>query len=116
MKILIAVDSYKGSCSTFEVANSIERGIRKVCKDSEIIKIPIADGGEGTVDSLVKGAGGRYETVRVKDPLGRDVECRYGILKDNAAIIEMAASSGLTLLRKEERNQWLLNIWSRADD
>lgn len=104
MKILIAVDSYKGSCSTFEVANSIERGIRKVCKDSEIIKIPIADGGEGTVDSLVKGAGGRYETVRVKDPLGRDVECRYGILKDNAAIIEMAASSGLTLLRKEERN------------
>ncbi|NLK35495.1 MAG: glycerate kinase [Gracilibacteraceae bacterium] len=104
MKILIAVDSYKGSCSTFEVANSIERGIRKVCKDSEIIKIPIADGGEGTVDSLVKGAGGRYETVHVKDPLGREIECRYGILKDNAAIIEMAASSGLTLLRKEERN------------
>ena len=104
MKILIAVDSYKGNCSTFEVANSIERGIRKVCKDSEIIKIPIADGGEGTVDSLVKGAGGRYETVHVKDPLGREIECRYGILKDNAAIIEMAASSGLTLLRKEERN------------
>jgi glycerate kinase len=111
MKILIAVDSYKGSCSTFEVANSIERGIRKVCKDSEIIKIPIADGGEGTVDSLVKGAGGRYETVHVKDPLGREIECRYGILKDNAAIIEMAASSGLTLLRKEERNPMITTTY-----
>jgi glycerate kinase len=111
MKILIAVDSYKGSCSTFEVANSIERGIRKVCKDSEIVKIPIADGGEGTVDSLVKGAGGRYETVHVKDPLGREIECRYGILKDNAAIIEMAASSGLTLLRKEERNPMITTTY-----
>lgn len=104
MKIVIAADSFKGSCSTFEVANAIENGIRKVFKDFEIIKIPVADGGEGTVDSLVKGTGGRYETVNVKDPLGRYIECKYGILKDNVAVLEMAASSGLTLLKEEERN------------
>jgi glycerate kinase len=104
MKVVIAADSFKGSCSTFEVASAIEKGIRRICMDAEIIKIPVADGGEGTVDSLVKGAGGKYETINVKDPLGRDIECKYGIIKDNVAVIEMAASSGLTLLKEEERN------------
>ncbi len=104
MKIIIAADSFKGSCSTFEVANSIERGIKSVHRDAEVIRIPVADGGEGTVDTLIKGAGGTYNTVIAKDPLGRDIECKYGILKDGTAIIEMAACSGLTLLKDEERN------------
>jgi len=111
MKIVIAADSFKGSCSTFEVANAIEKGIRKIHKDSEIIKIPVADGGEGTVDSLVRGAGGRYETINAKDPLGRDIECTYGVLNDNAAVIEMAASSGLTLLNEEERNPMITTTY-----
>ncbi len=104
MKIVIASDSFKGSCSTFEVAEAIERGIRKVHSDVEIIKIPVADGGEGTVDTLVKGTGGIYEKIKVVGPLGKIIESKYGILDGNIAIIEMAASAGLPLLKEEEKN------------
>ncbi len=104
MKIVIASDSYKGSCSTLEVANAIEKGIRKVYKDAEIIKIPVADGGEGTVDALVLGMNGKYEQVEVLDPLGKKIHARYGILNDSIAVIEMAAASGLPLVNEEERN------------
>ena len=104
MKIVIASDSFKGSCSTFEVAEAIERGIRKVQSDVEIIKIPVADGGEGTVDTLVKGTGGMYEKIEVIGSLGKIIKCKYGILHGNIAVIEMAASAGLPLLKEEERN------------
>lgn len=104
MKIVIASDSYKGSLSSMEVADSIEKGIRKLSKDAQIIKIPIADGGEGTVDALVSGACGTYEEVEVLDPLGRKIRTQYGIINDNIAVLEMASASGLTLINKDERN------------
>lgn len=104
MKIVIASDSYKGSFSTLEVANSIEKGIRNVYKDAKIIKIPVADGGEGTVDALVLGTNGRYEEVEVVGPLGEKVSAKYGILDGNIAVIEMAAASGLTLLDDTDLN------------
>ena len=104
MKVVIAPDSFKGSCSTFEVAQAIENGIRRVFKDAEIIKIPIADGGEGTVDAFVLGGKGRYEEAEVGNPLRKNVKAKYGILDDHIAVIEMAAASGLTLLKEEERN------------
>jgi glycerate 2-kinase len=105
MKIVIAPDSFKGSLSAKEVANSIENGIKKVIKDAEIIKIPMADGGEGTVQSLVDGTGGKIIKVKVHDPLMRSIESFYGILGDEkTAVIEMAAASGLPLISVDERN------------
>lgn len=111
MKIVIAADSYKGSCSTLEVANAIEKGIHNVCKDAVIVKLPVADGGEGTVDSLVSGMGGTYEVVNVRGPLGEEIEARYGILKGNTAVIEMAAASGLPLIKAEQRNPMITTTY-----
>ena len=104
MKIVIASDSYKGSCSTLEVANSIERGFRRIYKDSDVIKIPVADGGEGTVDALVMGTNGRYEEVEVIGPLGERIIAKYGIIFDDIAVIEMASASGITLVDPDKLN------------
>ena len=102
MKIVIASDSFKGSSSSLEVADAIEKGIRKVHPDAEVVKIPVADGGEGTVDTLVIGTGGKYEEIEIIGPLGKKIKARYGILEENIAVIEMAAASGLTLVKEEE--------------
>jgi glycerate kinase len=105
MKIIIAPDSFKGSLSALEVCENIEKGIKKVFDSAEIVRVPMADGGEGTVQSLVDATGGKFISLRVKDPLMRSIDAFYGILGDgNTAVIEMAAASGITLLSKEERN------------
>lgn len=104
MKIVIACDSYKGSASTLEVAGSIEKGIRRIYKDADIIKLPIADGGEGTVDALVLGGKGKYEDLEVLGPLGKKVKAKYGVLDGNIGIIEMASASGITLLEEKDLN------------
>src|SRR5699024_9939255 len=105
MKILIAPDSFKESLSAKEVAMAIERGIKRVDKNIETIKVPMADGGEGTVESLVEATEGKIVSVKVKDPLMRDIDSFYGVLGDGkTVVIEMAAASGLDLLSKEERN------------
>lgn len=104
MKIVIAIDSFKGSLSSSQLGNAIEKGIRKVYSNAEIKKIPIADGGEGTVESLVDGTNGKYISVSVNDPLMRKIEATYGIIENNIAVMEMASASGLPLLKVEERN------------
>lgn len=104
MKILIAPDSYKGTNSSIMVAARIEKGIRKVCPDAEIIKIPIADGGEGTVEALIAGAGGRYLKQEVVGPMGEKREATYGILENGIGVIEMAAASGLPLVPQDRRD------------
>lgn len=105
MRIVVAPDSFKGSLSSLEVANAMEEGILSVFPDAQVIKVPIADGGEGTTDSLVKATGGRFLKNKVMGPLGDMVEACWGILGDEqTAVIEMAAASGLTLIAKEERN------------
>ncbi|MDF2614184.1 MAG: glycerate kinase [Clostridia bacterium] len=104
MQIIVAPDSFKGSMSAIEVANSIEKGIKRVFRDADIIKIPIADGGEGTVDAIVMGAGGTYRDAMVTGPLGQRIKARYGMLPDGSAVIEMAAASGITLVPKEKLN------------
>lgn len=105
MKIVIAPDSFKGSLTAFEVACAIEDGLRKYNKDFKIEKVPMADGGEGTVESLVSLTNGQIIEVNVKDPLMRDIKGFYGLLGDGkTAVIEMAAASGLPLLKEEERN------------
>lgn len=102
MKILIAPDSFKGSLTTLEVANSIEKGIKNIIKDVDIVKIPIADGGEGTVEALVLATNGRYEEAYVVGPLGKRLKAKYGILDEHTSVIEMAATSGLTLIDKDK--------------
>ena len=105
MKIVIASDSFKGNLTSLEVANAMERGIRRVLPKARVIKVPMADGGEGTVQSLVEATGGRVIKKRVRGPLGRAVLARYGILGDQkTAVIEMAEASGLPLVPHPRRN------------
>lgn len=108
MKIVIAPDSFKESMTALEAADAIESGFKKVLPNAEYIKIPMADGGEGTVQSLVDATGGEVIQQQVTGPLGKPVNAFYGITGDGkTGIIEMAAASGLHLLKKEERNPLL---------
>ena len=99
MKIVIASDSYKGSLDSSQVNEAMRKGILRVFEDAEIICIPIADGGEGTVDAVMTCCGGSYCYEMVTGPDGREVIARYGILPDKSAVIEMAAASGLPLVQ-----------------
>lgn len=103
-KIIIIPDSFKGSASSLEICNYIEKGILKVIKKAEIIKIPVADGGEGTVESILYAAGGNIKKVNVKNPEGKIIEAKYGIINKEKAVIEMAAASGITLVDDKTRN------------
>ncbi len=108
MKILIATDSFKDCLPADEVGKHLSKGIQKVFPKAEIKLLPVADGGEGTVPTLVDAAKGRLKNLKVHDPLGREIDSFYGILGDNnVAVIEMAAASGLELLDKKERNPWI---------
>jgi len=115
MKIVIAPDSFKGSCSSIGVANAIERGIKKVVKDAICYKVPIADGGEGTVEAILIGAGGKKYYKEVTDPMGGKVNALYGILEDGTAVIEMAAASGLPLVPKEKRNPMIATTYGTGE-
>jgi len=104
MKIILAPDSLKGSLSSIEAAAAMARGFRRVFPDAALTLLPMADGGEGTVSAVLHAVGGRELRVPVQDPLGRTIEASYGILEDGSVILEMAAASGLPLLRPRERN------------
>jgi len=105
MKIVVAPDSFKGSLTAIEVSDAIEKGIREVFPEAEIIKIPMADGGDGTVECLVNATGGKILEEKVIGPLGNEVWAFYGILGDRkTAIVEMAAASGLTLVPENKRD------------
>ena len=105
MKIVIAPDSFKESLTALHVCEAVEKGIKAHFPDVEISKVPMADGGEGTVQSLVDATGGDIIQARVTGPLGKEVEAFYGILGDgNTAVIEMAAASGLHHVSVDKRN------------
>ncbi|GAA0609952.1 glycerate kinase [Virgibacillus siamensis] len=104
MNIVIAVDSFKGSANTFEVADSIEKGIKRVEQSAVVTKLPLADGGEGTVDALVTALNGKYFEEEVTGPLGEKVTAKWGLINNNIAVIAMAEASGLTLIKKEDKN------------
>lgn len=105
MKILIAPDSFKGSLTSIEAADAIAEGFLRVFKSAVVEKIPMADGGEGTVEALISATGGSLRRLKVKGPLGENVDSFYGVLGDGrTAVIEMAAASGLTLIKKNDRN------------
>ena len=105
MKVVIAPDSYKGCLSALEVAKAMERGVLSVFPSTEVRKIPIADGGEGTVAALVTATNGQLRQTEVTDPLGNKIIAHWGVLGDGrTAVIEMAAASGLPLVPKERRD------------
>ena len=105
MKIVVAPDSFKGSLTAVEVSDAIEQGIREIFPEAEIKKIPMADGGDGTVQCLVNATGGKILREKVTGPLGDEVLASYGILGDKrTAVIEMAEASGLTLVPENKRN------------
>ncbi len=104
MNVVIAMDSWKGSLSSLEAGTAAADGIREVFPDAAIHILPLADGGEGTVEAVLAAAGGQLQTAQVNDPLNRTIQASYAILPSGTAVIEMAAASGLTLLAEEERN------------
>ena len=112
-RIVAAPDSFKGSLTAKEAAEAMEAGIKRYDNSIEVVKVPMADGGEGTVQSMVDATGGHMISVTVKGPMLSEVEAFYGILGDGStAVIEMAAASGLPLLKDSEKDilKTLLNI------
>ncbi|WHY68106.1 glycerate kinase [Neobacillus sp. SuZ13] len=105
MKIVIAPDSFKGSLSAVDAARAIESGIQKAFPDANTLCLPVADGGEGTLDTLVAATHGQKIPVCVTGPLGQKIEAEYGILGDGkTCVIEMAKASGIPLIPREELN------------
>jgi glycerate kinase len=121
MKIVIAPDSFKGNLTAREVADAIEVGIRRVMPDAEIAKVPMADGGEGTVQALVDATSGEIVTTDVTDPLGNRINAVFGILgnqteKDSkTAVIEMASASGLPLVPSDKRNPMITTTYGTGE-
>jgi glycerate 2-kinase len=116
MKIVIAPDSFKESLTSMEVATELETGLRRVWPDVVCIKIPMADGGEGTVQSLVDATGGDFVECDVKGPMGDVVRAQYGLLGGGkTAVIEMAAASGLPLVERGKRNPLLASSYGTGE-
>jgi glycerate kinase len=103
-KIIIAPDSFKGSLNSIEICEIVKDAALSVFPDLEVVEMPIADGGEGFVDAMLYPGRGKKYALAVKDPLWRDIQASYGILNDGTAVIEMAAASGLPLLKDHEKN------------
>lgn len=104
VKIVISMDSFKGSLSAYEAGGAVREGILRVYPEAFAEVLALADGGEGTAEAIVSATGGTWETVTVSDPLGRPITARYGVTDGRTVVMEMAEASGLTLLRKEERD------------
>jgi len=116
MKIVIAPDSFKGSLTALEVAKAIKEGIKRVMPESEIAIVPMADGGEGTVQALADATGGKIITEEVHDPLMKKIKADFGILGDGVtAVIEMAAASGLPLVPLNQRNPMLTTTYGTGE-
>ena len=103
MKVIIAIDSFKGCLTSKEANEAAAEGIRNAYPDAEVVEVPVSDGGEGYMEAFHAAIGGRLEEVMVRDPLMRPVLAKY-LLHNEMAVIEIAQASGLTLLTKEERN------------
>lgn len=108
MKVVIAIDSLKGSLSSMEAGTAIKDGILAAKPDAEVIVKPLADGGEGTTDALIEGMNGERIDLTVTGPMNTPVDAYYGYLKDtNTAVMEMASAAGITLVPDSEKNPLL---------
>ena len=116
MKIVIAPDSYKESLSALDVATAIETGFREIYPHAEYVKVPVADGGEGTVEAIMAATQGHIVQVSVTGPLGEPVNAFYGLSGDmRCAYIEMAAASGLESVPPTRRNPLLTTSWGTGE-
>ena len=116
MRIIVAPDSFKGSVSALGVAEAMERGIHAVFPEAEVIKVPIADGGEGTVEALVAATGGRLRHTEVQGPLGESVCAHWGVSGDgHTAFLEMASASGLPLVPRDLRDPRLTSTFGTGE-
>src|SRR5579859_1941729 len=105
MRVLVAPNSFKGSLASPEAAAAIARGVRHVFTEAEVVELPVADGGEGTTAALIGARGGHLEVARVEGPLGDPVAAAFGLVDDGAAaVVELAAASGLHLLAPGRRD------------
>jgi len=105
MRVVVAPDSFKECLSAEQVARAMAHGVRAAVPGAEVVEVPMADGGEGTVRALVAATGGRLHRATVTGPLGEPVEAEFGVLGDGAtAVIEMAAASGLPLVPPARRD------------
>src|SRR5438477_1648189 len=103
MKVVVAPNAFKGTLTASQAARAIARGVREVFPDAEVIEVPVADGGDGTVEALVTANRGQYLTAQVEGPLGDPVTATYGRI-GSGAVVELAAASGLTLIQPERRD------------
>ncbi len=116
MKIVIASDSFKGSLSSSQVADAVSEGVRAIYPSAEIIKIKVADGGEGMTDAIIDNTEAELLTLRISDPLGRRINAVYGLINNGTtAVIESAAASGLMLLSPHERNPLLTSTFGTGE-
>src|SRR6266545_7626848 len=105
VRILIAPDKFKGALNAREVAENIAKGLRDVLPDAEIEIVPMADGGEGTAEAICEARGGWWLKCKAHDPIGREIEARYGWIKDGKlAVMEMSEAAGMRRLSKDERD------------
>ena len=105
MKIVTAIDSFKGSMTSMEAGLAVTEGVHRVDSDVDVQIRPLADGGEGTVEALVAGMNGMKQEIQVTGPLGTPVVCEYGIIESSkTAVIEMAGAAGITLVPDEKKN------------
>jgi glycerate kinase len=105
MKVVVAPNEFKGTLTAPQAAAAIARGVREVFPDADVVEIPMADGGEGTVEALVTAHRGEYRSVEVEGPLGDPVQATYGLIEGGrTAVVELAAASGLTLIAVQWRN------------
>jgi glycerate kinase len=111
-RIVIAPQGFKGSLTGLEISRAMETGVKRVWPECETVLVPVADGGDGTLQALVDASGGSVRSTTVHDPLGRPIEARWGTLGDGlTAVIEMARCSGLALLAEGERNPLLTTTY-----
>src|SRR6266849_8267304 len=106
LKVIVAPNSFKGSLSASQAAAAIARGVREARPDADVVEIPVADGGEGTVEALVSARKGTYQSVEVEGPLGDPVHATCGLIDDGrTGVVELASASGLTQIPTEKRDQ-----------
>src|SRR2546427_12873335 len=99
MKVIVAPNSFKGSLSASEAADAIARGVREALPDAEVVEIPVADGGEGTVEALVSARKGAYHSVQVQGPLGDPVQAVFGMIDEGRTrVVELASASRVTVI------------------
>ncbi len=113
LKILLAPDSFKGSLSAAQAAEAMEAGVRRARPDAQVVLLPLADGGEGTVEALVLATGGRRAALEVTGPLGEPVHAVWGRLglDGETAVVEMAAAAGLPLVPPDRRDPRHTTTW-----